>query len=672
MREPPNQGPTFGLVALEAIRCARVPQKRTGRRVRPQKPKRNFRIGRPRGESVVRRVPEIAVTQVYFLPSESRAPMEGRRICSWCATSPLDQFHSGSSASSKVALWCWEGEGELAAISASPPSTQRVMVRSIGTRGSKSSGNRRSKFRFSMCHKDREHSGRLERWDHAPVIASSRTPFLVAQRIYTAGQKRAIPYLPWALHDLACSRHSIANACGLSLAGLSLARGLDAADHWRKAGIGAIHVAGWHYARAECRVRRIFAPVDRGLPPPGAIYRYRVAGTAARRRRTQDERHRLAGRPPSPGIQLDWRKLVDNPDCAAAVSLGVRNAIGGPLRLGWRESGDCTSVARRRREPGPFHAEPECFAMNFQSLYNFDPIGLFKSRSRTTSGSGCFLDYRADLAPWQEKWIHCRAIRSFRYQASLDLFSLPGWTVNFVQMLISSVPTLRVLLLESDAFLIWGCRFLESGSSTLSQSPHRYVPLHHAYQSPRDQYQRKSDAIETSIRRNQQTGVERFGWCVARANLVASHSVFLPAREFVSSLRRSAIARLGGNSRTRRNRVDLSWLPIPAGVGAVAGSGIGQRLWPVRSDTMACRPGSDVERAAPAGSAPENDALRMVDFNGDLKSAGMITDGLHFPYASAARALCLYKRAAAQAGNRRRSGLQAQRVWRQFVLTLPR
>jgi len=66
------------------------------------------------------------------------------------------------------------------------------------------------------------------------------------------------------------------------------------------------------------------------------------------------------------------------------------------------------------------------------------------------------------------------------------------------------------------------------------------------------------------------------------------------------------------------------------------------RPWPVRSDTtLWLPPGPNVIEPAPPAFGAKETALRMIDFNGDLRSAGVVNDGLRFTYGSSARALAL-------------------------------
>jgi hypothetical protein len=74
-----------------------------------------------------------------------------------------------------------------------------------------------------------------------------------------------------------------------------------------------------------------------------------------------------------------------------------------------------------------------------------------------------------------------------------------------------------------------------------------------------------------------------------------------------------------------------------------------------------------------AEPAPKDPALRIVDFNGDLRSASVTSDGLRFSYGSSARALALLNvrpRKVEIDGHRNDPKLRESGTG--FILTLPR
>ena len=112
------------------------------------------------------------------------------------------------------------------------------------------------------------------------------------------------------------------------------------ADRWRKAGIGALHVAGWHYYEQNpetdeylrtlieaCHRKAILVYVWLELPHVSEKFWDDHPEWREKTAILQD-------------AQLDWRKLMNlsNPDCFSRGFDG-RETTDRPLRLGWRQSG---------------------------------------------------------------------------------------------------------------------------------------------------------------------------------------------------------------------------------------------------------------------------------------------------------------------------------------------
>ena len=87
--------------------------------------------------------------------------------------------------------------------------------------------------------------------------------------------------------------------------------------------------------------------------------------------------------------------------------------------------------------------------------------------------------------------------------------------------------------------------------------------------------------------------------------------------------------------------------------------------WPVASDTTVWLPRGthSVEHAA------QQPSLRLLDFNGELKSAGVVPGGVEFAYQSGARAMVMLDRTP---GRLEIDGAEAQPQMAGKVLILPR
>ena len=91
------------------------------------------------------------------------------------------------------------------------------------------------------------------------------------------------------------------------------------------------------------------------------------------------------------------------------------------------------------------------------------------------------------------------------------------------------------------------------------------------------------------------------------------------------------------------------------------------KLWPIAGDdTVWLMPGPHVIEPAPPTQAP---SLRVLDFNGDLKMAGITPQGIEFAYQSNARAMALLEHTPAKLEI---DGVERKPEMTGFVLLLPR
>jgi hypothetical protein len=240
-----------------------------------------------------------------------------------------------------------EGEGELAAALGITPSTQRVTVRSIVDRHApKLEIVWESPIEIPVFNVPKDASVlATERWDHAPVMVALHRGMGAVLWIATPPGKEGyerFPYLLQALHDLGMQPAFHSQRLWAFFDGAYRSRvDLDYfADRWRKAGIGAIHVAGWHYyeqnAESDEYLRRLIEACHRK-----AILVYvwlelphvseKILGRAPRLAR--EDCH-----PPGCTAGLAQADELEQSRLRRRRFAG-RDAIGGPLRLGWRESG---------------------------------------------------------------------------------------------------------------------------------------------------------------------------------------------------------------------------------------------------------------------------------------------------------------------------------------------
>jgi hypothetical protein len=551
-----------------------------------------------------------------------------------------------------------EGEGELAAALGISPSNQRAVVRSIvDQHAPKLPIVWESPLEIPIFNVPK---GSIvlatERWDHAPVTVAlhrgTGAVLWIAAAPGKAGYER-FPYLLQALNDLGIEPPFRSQRLWAFFDGSYRSRvDLDYfADRWRKAGIGALHVAGWHYyeqnAESDEYLRRLIEACHRKailvyvwLELPHVSEKFWDAHPEWREKTAilQD-------------AQLDWRKLMNlnNPACFAAVSQGVKQLVG---RFDW----DGVNLAELYFESLEGAANPARFTpMNqnvrdeFRGLHGFDPIELFQSaKAPEKSGANSddkrlrtFLDYRADLArQQQEKWIsQIESIRVSKPDLDLVLTHVDDRFDTRMHDLIGADAARVLPLLDQHDFTfliedpatIWNL-----GPQRYPQIAARYLPLTaHSNRLAIDIniVERYQDVYPTK----QQTGTELFelvhlaAQSFSRVALYFENSILAPDLPLLASAAASVDKAEQNGSRLvidSRYAVGVPW----KGPALVNG-----RPWPVQSDTTLWLPaGPNVVEPALRDSP-----LRMIDFNGDLSSASVVTDGLRFAYQSSARALAL-------------------------------
>ncbi len=497
----------------------------------------------------------------------------------------------------------------------------------------------------------------VERWDHAPVTVAFHRGTGAVLWIATAPGKEGyerFPYLLQALRDLGMKPPFQSERLWAFFDGAYRSRvDLDYfAERWRQAGIGALHVAGWHYyeqnAESDDYLRRLIEACHRKailvyvwLELPHVSEKFWDAHPEWREKTAilQD-------------AQLDWRKLMNlnNPDCFAAVSQGIERLVS---RFDW----DGVNLAELYFESLEGAANPARFTpMNqdirneFRGLHGFDPIELFQSGKAPGNADDTrlrtFLDYRADLARrQQEKWIgKIESIRTSKPDLDFVLTHVDDRFDTRMHDLIGADAARVLPLLDQHDFTF----LIEDPATIWNLGPRRYPQIAARYQ-PLTKHtdhlaidinivERYQDVYPTK----QQTGTELFqlvhlaAQSFSRVALYFENSILAPDLPLLASAAASVEKAEQNGSRIvieSHYGVGVPW----QGPALVNG-----RLWPVRSDTVVwLPPGPNVVEPAPPSS--KDCPLRMTDFNGDLRSASVVPDGLRFAYESSARALAVLK-----------------------------
>ena len=499
-----------------------------------------------------------------------------------------------------------------------------------------------------------------ERWQHAPLMAGYRrgagAVLWVAAPPGPHGYDR-FPYIPQALGDLGLEAPPRSARLWAFFDSAYRSRvDLDYfAARWRAAGISALHVAAWHYwerdPQADEYLRQLIEACHRQ-----AISVYAWLELPHVSEKFWDDHPEWREKTALlEDAQLDWRKLMNltNRAAFAEVSRGVRDLAG---RFDW----DGVNLAELYFESLEGYENPARLTpMNddvraeFRRTAGFDPLDLFDPKSprhysKNTSGLARFLEFRADLAQRQQtEWIaEIEAIRKTKPHLDLTLTHVDDrFDTSMREKIGADASRLLPMLGQHDfTFLI------EDPATIWNLGPQRYPQIaarYTALTTAKDKLaidinivERYQDVYPTK----QQTGTELF-------ELVhtASASFSRVALYFENSILPVDLPLLASSGSTvdRMEQVGGKLVVdsrFGAGIPWKGPALVDGRLWPVANDTMLWLPPGlhSIERA------PQPAPMRLLDFNGDLKSATVVPGGVEFAYQSGARALARLDRAPQQ------------------------
>ena len=290
----------------------------------------------------------------------------------------------------------------------------------------------------------------------------------------------------------------------------------------------------------------------------------------------------------------------------------------------------------------------------FQQTAGFDPLDLFDAQSprhwqKNAPGLAKFLEFRAQLAQRQQtEWIgQIEDLRRVKPQLDLTLTHIDDrFDTTMREKLGADAARVLPLLAQHDfTFLIEDpATVWNLGPQRYPQIAARYAPLTPSQENLAidvnivDRYQ---DVYPTK----QQTGTELF-----ELVHVASNSFPRVALYFEASIARWDLPLLASAAAAVERAQQVNGKLVVEsrrGVG-VPWKGpalVDGKLWPIASDdTLWLMPGPHaIEAAQPTQGA----AMRVLDFNGDLKMAAVTPRGIEFAYQSSARAMALLEHAPA-------------------------
>jgi hypothetical protein len=417
------------------------------------------------------------------------------------------------------------------------------------------------------------------------------------------------------------------------------------ARRWRRAGIAALHVSGWHFFEpdadrdrylaeliAACHREGVLVYVWLELPHVSERFWENNPGCREKTATLQD-------------AQLDWRKLINlaDPQCFEKVATAARQLL---RRFSW----DGVNLAELYFESlhGPSNA-PRFTPMNdwvrgeAAATAGFDPIELFDPQSA--------LFWSRDSKAW-ERFVDYRAALALRLQQRcLDLIreELPNADVAVTQIDDRFDNRMREFLgADAAALLPFAERYdfslvVEDPATLWSLGPQRYPEIARRYQPLTKDPQRLAIDINIVERyqrvypTKKQVGTELFqlmrlaGQAFPRVLLYFEHSLSRPDWELMPHAAANAHATTGAAGHVIVNAAK------PTGISWKGPALVDGRMWPAADDTTIWLP------AGRHGitSAESRPVARLLYINGDLLRASVTQNAIEFEYRSRTQAIAL-------------------------------
>jgi hypothetical protein len=490
-----------------------------------------------------------------------------------------------------------------------------------------------------------------ERWTGAPIMAGVRrgagAVLWVAVPPGERGYER-FPYLLQALCDLGVEPPF--RAAGLWAffdSGYRARVDLDYfARRWRKAGIGTLHVAAWHFyepnGEGDAYLKKLIEACHREgilvyawleLPHVSDQFWKDHPGWREKTATQQD-------------AALDWRKLMNltNRDCFEAVAEGVRRLLD---RFDW----DGVNLAELYFESLEGISNPSRFTpMNddvrklFRAERGFDPIEIFAS-GKDAASERAFLEFRRELATrMEEEWLGVlESARKRKPDLDLVLTHVDDRFDKTMPDAIGADASRALGLLEKHRFTF----LIEDPATVWHLGGQRYKAIAESYVALTSHREKLAidlnivDRYQNVYPTKQQTGTELFQLVhQAAANfqhvalyfensLLAPDWKLLPAAAAVVT----RIETVGRKTVVESERsVGLHW----RGPAMVDGE-----IWPAEDDeTVWLPPGSHSIEPASSQSGP-----RLLHLSAELRAARSVdAKAIEFSYQGTARAIALLDR----------------------------
>ncbi len=493
-----------------------------------------------------------------------------------------------------------------------------------------------------------------ERWTGAPMLAGLRRGAGAVLWVALPPGERGYERFPYLLHALAdLGLEPPFRAARLwAFYDYSYRMRVDVeyfAERWRQAGIAALHVAAWHFFEPDAERDRYLRTLIEACHRRGILLYAWLELPHVSEKFWNDHPEWREKTAVLQDAHLDWRKLMNlhNRDCFRAVAAGVSEFV---RRFDW----DGVNLAELYFESlegvgnaSRFTPMNDDVRQRFRRERGWDPIEIFKDRTDTASRRA-FLEFRAELVRrMQEDWL--AEVEGFRRtKPHLDVV-LTHVDDRFDAGMKDAIgaDAARVLpLLDRRAFTF----LIEDPATVWHLGPERYQEIARRYAALTPRHERLAIDINIVERyqnvypTKQQTGIELF-------QLVHLASTAFPrvALYFENSIAAADVPLLpaAGAVVVRVEKIGGKLaVESPFGVGVPWGGPVlvDGAAWPVAGPSVVWLP-AGAHTIEPA--AKPTAGARVVDFNGDLLSAGYQKGGaVQLSYRSSSRALAVLDRKA--------------------------
>lgn len=484
-----------------------------------------------------------------------------------------------------------------------------------------------------------------ERWQGVPLMAGFKRAkggvLWVAASPGPHGYER-FPYIPQALADLGLEAPFRSERLWAFFDSAYRSRvDLDYfAARWKAAGIGALHVAAWHYWERDPQGDEYLHKLIEACHRQGIVVYAWLELPHVSEKFWDDHPEWREKTALLQDAQLDWRKLMNltNRAAFAEVAKGVRDLIG---RFDW----DGVNLAELYFESlegidNPARLTPmnDDVRAEFREKHGFDPVGLFRTNPKA-SQLAAFIDFRADLARrLQAEWLaQIDEIRKTKPNLDLTLTHVDDRFDTTMREKIGADASRLLPMLGSHDFTF----LIEDPATIWNLGPQRYPQIAARYSGLTPAQDKLAIDINVVERyqdvypTKQQTGTELFelvhtaSAAFPRVALYFENSILSPDLALLSAAASSvdrAVVVGGKLAVESRQGTGVPW----HGPALVDG-----KPWPVSSDRILWLP-KGAHSIEPAEKAT---GLKILDFNGELKSAKVTPEGVEFAYQSSARAM---------------------------------